>query len=256
MGMRNSEVTGRRVRGVRRASMSVLDGFIYNFLAMGVIFPWVYMWGSAAFPGASISLAILLAFAAQVPISIAYSVLASAIPVNGGDYVYQKEAFGRAGAIAVLSGFVVWILQWVALSGWLFATLGLAPLFMSFAAATDSKKLTLAAILIESPGGVLLVSCALSIGAVLLLKRGLRVFAQVQRILFVLTILAVCTMMVLFARPQAEIFAHLNHFVSSIASHLALRYPKGMTLDFPGFLETNIRGYGYLVDPKFSILAT
>jgi amino acid transporter len=96
----------------------------------------------------------------------------------------------------------------------------------------------------------------LSIGAVLLLKRGLRVFAQVQRILFVLTILAVCTMMVLFARPQAEIFGHLNHFVSSIASHLALRYPKGMTLDFPGFLETNIRGYGYLVDPKFSFLAT
>ncbi len=37
---------------------------------------------------------------------------------------------GGIGFTLVFSGFVIWILQWVALSGWLLATLGFAPLFL------------------------------------------------------------------------------------------------------------------------------
>src|SRR5579872_4232962 len=164
--MRERRVTEHKAHTARAEAMSVWDGFFYNFLAMGVIFPWVYLWGPAAFPGANIALAIVLAFLAQLPISIAYSFLAAAMPENAGDYVYQRNAFGRLGSIAVLSGFVVWILQWVALSGWLFATLGLAPFLMSCSAAANSKSLTLLAIIIESRGGVFIVSVALAICAV------------------------------------------------------------------------------------------
>jgi hypothetical protein len=223
---------------------------------MGVIFPWLYLWGPAVFPGANISLAIVLAFLAQIPLSIAYSFAATAMRGNAGDYVYQKKAFGRWAAVVVLSGFVIWILQWLALSGWLFATLGLSPLLLNFAAGSNSKALTLAAIMIESPGGVLVVSCALSLATVLLLRRGLRVFAQVQRVLFALLIASVGAIVFVFTKSHAEVSAHLAHFVDVVAGHLALQFPKGMRQDFLQFLKTDVRSYGYAMQHEFSVLAT
>jgi hypothetical protein len=45
--------TFRHARGTagRACPMSAWDGFAYNFLAMGVIFRWLYLWGPASFPG-------------------------------------------------------------------------------------------------------------------------------------------------------------------------------------------------------------
>ena len=164
--------------------MSVLDGFIYNFLAMGVIFPWVYIWGPAAFPGANIYGALLITFIAQIPISLAYSFLASIMPVDAGDYVYQTRAFGAVGSIAVMSGFVVAILPWLAISGWLFATLGLAPLFLSIGYFSHSLVVAQLGIICESRGGVLLISLMLNLFTVWFLLRGMPRFAKVQRVLF------------------------------------------------------------------------
>jgi len=75
--------------------------------------------------------ACLYAILFQLPITLAISFLASAMPRSGGDYVFQSRVLGGAvGFPVVMSGFVIWILQWVALAGWLQANLGLAPLFM------------------------------------------------------------------------------------------------------------------------------
>jgi hypothetical protein len=256
MGIVPQVLNNSRAQQSRTAAMSVWDGFIYNFLAMGVIFPWLYLWGPAVFPGANITLAIVLAFLAQIPLSIAYSFAASAIPGNAGDYVYQKKAFGRWGSVVVLSGFVIWILQWLALSGWLLATLGLSPLLLRFAAGSNSKALTLVAIMIESPGGVLIVSCALSLAAVLLLRRGLRVFAQLQRVLFALLIASIGAIVFVFTNSHAEVSSHLTHFVDVVASHLTLQFPRGMRQDFLEFLKRDVYSYGYAIQHKFSFLAT
>src|SRR5712692_948930 len=67
--------------------MSCWDGFIYNFLTMGVIFPWVYVYGPAFFPSANLEVAIVLTLLAQLPISMSYSILSTVLPVSGGDYI-------------------------------------------------------------------------------------------------------------------------------------------------------------------------
>ena len=124
------EVFSRKASGLSRV-MSPWSAFMYNFLTMGVIFPWTFVWAPAAFPGVSVWKACLLAILLELPIALAYVWMATAMPRSGGDYVFQSRVFGGAiGFPVVMSGFVIWILQWVALAGWLLATLGVAPLFM------------------------------------------------------------------------------------------------------------------------------
>jgi hypothetical protein len=198
----------------RKLPLSAFDGFIYNFLSMSVIFPWAFVLGRAAFPGANIPLALLLTFLIQVPLCIAYAGLAGSAPVSAGDYVYQYEAFGKKGSVIVLSGFVIWILQWVALSGWLFATLGLAPLLLSVAVWRGDAQMIYYARLVESPLGVTLISVLLSAATVRLLWRGLRLFAIVQRFLFAFTVAAVAVTAAVFFGPKPV--EHLNAFAHSL----------------------------------------
>ena len=122
------EVFVRKSSGLVRV-MSPSSAFVYNVLTMGLIFPWTYLWAPAVLPGGQLVWGILLAMALEIPIALAYVWLSTALPRSGGDYVFQSRVLGGGiGFTLVFSGFVIWILQWVALSGWLLATLGFAPM--------------------------------------------------------------------------------------------------------------------------------
>jgi len=123
------EVFTRKASGLVRV-MSPYSAFIYNILTMGLIFPWTYLWAPGALPGGKLVWGIILATILEIPIAFAYVWLSTALPRSGGDYVFQSRAFGGGwGFTLLMSGFVIWILQWVAMSGWLISYLGFAPLF-------------------------------------------------------------------------------------------------------------------------------
>ncbi len=146
------EVFSRKASGLSRV-MSPWSAFMYNFLTMGIIFPWTFVWAPAAFPGVSVWMACLLAIVLELPIALAYVWMATAMPRSGGDYVFQSRVFGGAiGFPVVMSGFCIWILQWVALAGWLLATLGVAPLFMGLGVYYESQSLIDAAVWANSVG--------------------------------------------------------------------------------------------------------
>ncbi len=129
----------------RRASpvMSPYSAFAYNILTMGLIFPWTYLWAPGALPGGNLVWGIIFAMVLEIPIALAYVWLSTALPRSGGDYVFQSRVFGGGiGFTIVMSGFVIWILQWVALSGWLLAYLGFAPLFLGLGATMGSTAMT------------------------------------------------------------------------------------------------------------------
>ena len=124
------EVFVRKSSGLVRV-MSARSAFVYNVLTMGMIFPWTYLWAPGALPGGQLVWGILLAMVLEIPIALAYVWLSTALPRSGGDYVFQSRVLGGGiGFTLVFSGFVIWILQWVALSGWLLSSLGFAPLFL------------------------------------------------------------------------------------------------------------------------------
>ncbi len=120
-------------------------------------------------------MACLFAILLELPIALAYVWMATAMPRSGGDYVFQSRVLGGAiGFPVVMSGFVIWILQWVALAGWLLAYLGVAPLFMGLGVYYDSASLIDAAVWAQSPQGKVIISIVGAAAMAALLSRRLQ----------------------------------------------------------------------------------
>jgi amino acid transporter len=245
----------RKVSGFTRP-MSVFDAFVYNFLAMGVIFPWTYLWGPASFLGSNVELGIWLAFLAQIPISLAYCFLGTVLPVTGGDYAFQTRAFGKWGFIIVMSGFVIWILQWIALSGWLLSTLGIAPLMLVIGVIAHSPKLSVWAIDVQRPMGVFVISFGLALFTAWFLNHGLRLYVRVQRFLFYATLLSIFVVIYVFVAHHATLNADLNRFIQDLSAQGVATMPPQMAGDFVGFIQSDVQSSGFRIVSAFSFFAT
>ena len=84
------EVFVRKASGLVR-EMSPYSAFAYNVLAIGILFPWIYLWGPAAFPKANVALGVILTGVLLLPMWYTYSWLSASMPRSGGDYVFQTR---------------------------------------------------------------------------------------------------------------------------------------------------------------------
>jgi basic amino acid/polyamine antiporter, APA family len=210
------EVFVRKSSGLVRV-MSARSAFIYNILTMGLIFPWTYLWAPGALPGGQLVWGILLAMLLQVPIALAYVWLSTALPRSGGDYVFQSRVFGGGIAFTlVMSGFVIWILQWVALSGWLLSYLGFAALFLGLGATLQSQMFLDWAVWFAGDG-IVPVSILNAFVAMVILTSGFKNYVRLQRVMWISVLVAFGTMIVVLATTTAaSIAGALNSFSGSI----------------------------------------
>jgi basic amino acid/polyamine antiporter, APA family len=197
------QVFTRRASGLVRV-MSPYSAFIYNILTMGVIFPWTYIWAPTALEGSNLSLGILFAFLFELPIALAYVWLATALPRSGGDYVFQSRVFGGGfGFTVVFAFFVVWILQWVALSGWLMAVLGIAPTFLGLGVTTGIDFFTDIGTWAAGSNGIIIISVANALLSLVLLVSGFRNYVRFQYLMWyaILISFAIVLLLFLFTNP-------------------------------------------------------
>ncbi|HLB64397.1 MAG TPA: APC family permease [Anaerolineales bacterium] len=241
------EVFTRKASGLVRV-MSPYSAFIYNILTMGLIFPWTYLWAPGALPGGKLVWGILLATVFEIPIAFAYVWLSTALPRSGGDYVFQSRAFGGFwGFTLLMSGFVIWILQWVALSGWLLSYLGFAPLFLGLGATTGNAALSEIGVWFTGANGIIITSIVNAFLSMLLLVSGFKNYVKVQYVMFYGILVAFATtLIVLFTTPQAEFVTRLNEF--------AVR--SGGVQNFYQAARDAVVGAGIDLNPPFSMLAT
>jgi len=241
------EVFSRKASGLSRV-MSPGSAFMYNFLTMGVIFPWTLVWAPAAFPGVSVWAACLFAILLELPIALAYVWMATAMPRSGGDYVFQSRVLGGSiGFPVVMSGFVIWIVQWVALAGWLLATLGVAPLFMGLGVYYDSKSLIDAAVWAQSAQGHVIISIIGAAAMAALLVAGFKNYVRLQYFMFAGTGLLVIILLVQFLRTSPEQFATaMNHFSNVV---------DGRT-GYYQWVQKDVADAGVNLLPKFALGAT
>ncbi len=241
------EVFTRKASGLVRV-MSPYSAFVYNILTMGLIFPWTYLWAPGSLPGGQLVWGILLAMVIEIPIAFVYVWLSTALPRSGGDYVFQSRVFGGGLAFTVvMSGFVIWILQWVALSGWLVSYLGFAPLFLGLGATTGTASLSTLGLWFTTPTGIIIVSIANALVSLILLTSGFKNYVRFQHVIFWGTILCFVTVfVVLFTTPASQFVERLNAF--AVASG-----------GVPNFYQTAVDAVtaaGIDIHPPFSLMAT
>ncbi|HEY8275380.1 MAG TPA: APC family permease [Methyloceanibacter sp.] len=241
------EVFTRNSSGLVRV-MSPYSAFVYNILTMGLIFPWTYLWAPGALPGGRLVWGILLAMIFEIPIALTYVWLSTALPRSGGDYVFQSRVFGGGvGFSIVMSGFVIWILQWVALSGWLLSYLGFASLFLGLGGTMGNPTLTGIGVWFTTPWAIIIVSVLNALLAMLLLVSGFKNYVKFQYVMWYATLLSFGLMLYLFFTATPEVFAQkLDAFV--VASGGA-----------PSFYETALaaaKAANIDLNPPFSLLAT
>ena len=241
------EVFVRKSSGLVRV-MSPRSAFVYNVLTMGLIFPWTYLWAPAVLPGGQLVWGILLAMVLEIPIALAYVWLSTALPRSGGDYVFQSRVLGGGiGFTLVFSWFVIWILQWVALSGWLLSALGFAPLFLGLGAATSSAALVDIATWFTTAEGVVITSIANALVAMLILSSGFKNYVRLQRVMWVAILVSFATMLVvLFTTATADVPGRLDAFSTAIGGSSSF-YSDSIAAAQAGGVELN---------PAFSLIAT
>jgi len=228
--------------------MSPWSAFMYNFLTMGVIFPWTILWAPAAFPGVSVWKASLFAILLELPIALAYVWMATAMPRSGGDYVFQSRVLGGAiGFPVVMSGFVIWILQWVALAGWLLANLGFAPLFLGLGVHYQNTGLIDAGVWCQSKQGIVVISIVGAAAIALLLVTGFKNYVRLQYFMFAGTGILMLILLVQFLRTSpAEFASAMNHFSNVV---------DGRTGYFE-WIQKDVASAGVNLTPKFALTAT
>ena len=241
------EVFTRKASGLVRV-MSPFSAFVYNILTMGLIFPWTYLWAPGALPGGKLVWGILLAMVIEIPIALVYVWLSTALPRSGGDYVFQSRVFGGGIAFTVvMSGYVIWILQWVALSGWLLSYLGFAPLFLGLGATTGSVALSNLGIWFTGSTGIIITSILNAFVAMMILISGFKNYVRFQNIMIGGTLLAFVTMLVvLFLGNPASSMAKIDSFAQAV----------GGVSNFVQTAKDASIAAGVDLNPPFSLLAT
>lgn len=241
------EVFTRKASGLVRV-MSPYSAFVYNILTMGLIFPWTYLWAPGALPGGQLVWGILLAMVFEIPIAFVYVWLSTALPRSGGDYVFQSRVFGGGVAFTVvMSGFVIWILQWVALSGWLVSYLGLAPLFLGLGATMQNAMFSSWGVFFTTGTGIIIVSILNALISMVLLTSGFKNYVRFQHVMWWGTLLCFATVfIVLFTTPASEFVARLNAF--AVAS--------GGAQNFYQTAVSAVTAAGIDLHPPFSLMAT
>ncbi len=127
---------------VREAS--ALDAMIFNAVfsaPVGATLAFGIFYALGAFPGADLVLALVIAFVVNIPVCIMMSMMASAMPRVGGDYVWISRILHPA--VAVFSNFSAAISALIGAAFWArsFAVIAVGPSLAVLGAVTNNSSL-------------------------------------------------------------------------------------------------------------------
>ncbi len=139
----SSSLYVRQSSGLVREA-SVMDAIIFNAVfsaPVGATLAFGILYALGLFPGADLVVALLIAFAVNIPVCIMMSMMASAMPRTGGDYVWISRILHPA--VAVFSNFSAAISALIGAAFWArsFAVLALGPALAVLGAVTNNSGL-------------------------------------------------------------------------------------------------------------------
>ncbi len=208
----SSEVFVRKASGLVR-EMSPYSAFAYNVLAIGILFPWVYLQAPAVFPQANVPIGVLLTGLLLIPMWYTYSWLCASMPRSGGDYVFQTRILsGWIGFGSTMLGAFMAML-YAAFAGWMFCAVGAAPMFAIWGYAANNMTLLNIANWLVTPQGVIIVSLVILVASTYTLVRGMGRFVKIQWGLWYGLLASMVAIIVVFlTTSQEKFFQNFNAF--------------------------------------------
>src|SRR5258706_6212993 len=87
----------RKASGLVRTAgpMDVL-AYNINFISIGLLLTFMFLFMPSLYPGVNMYLSMLIAVIITVPTGLVYGFLAASMPRSGGDYVYNSRILGPA----------------------------------------------------------------------------------------------------------------------------------------------------------------
>jgi basic amino acid/polyamine antiporter, APA family len=188
------------------------QAFIYNFMAIGLYtFTWVTLFSlaySSHFAGSNVGLAILLMAVAAVPFYLCTSMLSTAMPRAGGDYVWQSRVLHPAvGFASTFSSWTVWQWYFSGFLGVVITTLGFQPYF-ALLGRNSSYFANLSTTLGQNTPLFLITTGIILLG-LLIASLGMKFYVRLQYLLFGGSLVSALTLLAVLATTS-----HLQ-FVSS-----------------------------------------
>ncbi len=207
----------RTASGLTR-EMSPVHHWIYNVFTLLVLTgaAFYYLWAPGVYPGTNPVLGLVVATIAIVPIYTGYSMLASAMPRSGGDYVFQSRILPPALAFTALFAQVIWLWYWLELSGFWIASMVFSPLFSMLGFYTGSSGLLAVASWFSSQQGVFLSAIITNLVVAIAFLPGLRAYLKIQWFLFAGVVISILAMFfVLLTTSHAAFVANFNSLMAA-----------------------------------------
>lgn len=203
------------------------QAFIYNFMAIGLYTAaWTGLFSlgySQNFLGSNVGLAIATMVIGAIPFYICTSMLSSALPRSGGDYVWQSRALHPAlGFAATLSAWTIWQWYFASFFGNLAVTLGLQPYFALLGDLGNSFYANLSTTLGANFGlnpSVFELTTVLIILGFIIASLGMKFYVKLQYLLFAVSVISAVTLFgILLTTSHTQFVTSFNHFAAPLVA--------------------------------------
>lgn len=216
----------RTASGLTR-EIAPIHHWIYNVFTLLILTgaAFFYLWAPGVYPGTNPILGLAVAAVAIIPIYVAYSMLASAMPRSGGDYVFQSRILHPALGFTALFAQVIWLWYWLELSGFWISNMVFSPLFSVLGAYTGSQTYLDLATWFTSQQGIFWSALITNAVVAAAFVPGLRTYLKIQWWLFLGVIISLVTMfIVLLTTSQEEFVRNFNELMAAFDPEQANYY--------------------------------
>jgi len=205
----------RTASGLTR-EISAVDHWVYNVFTLLVLTgaAFFYIWAPGQFPATNPVVGLIVAAIVIVPIYAAYSMLASAMPRSGGDYIFQSRILHPSIAFMGLFAMCIWLWYWLELSGFWIAAMVLSPLFSALGAFTGSASMLALGMWFSGGTGILITALVTNVFVAIAFLPGLKTYLKIQWFLFAGVVISIVIMTIVLLTTSTETFvANFNGFM-------------------------------------------
>ncbi len=230
-------------------------------------FTWATLFSAGytqTFLGANIGLAIVLMAVSAIPFYICTSMLSSAMPRSGGDYVWQSRVLHPSvGFAATFSAWTVWQWYFASFLGTVISTLGLQPLFALLGQQSGNPYYVnvanaLAAGFEQTDNNLVFeVTTIIIILGFAVAALGMRFYVRLQYILFAGSAISAFTLLgVLATTTHAQFVTQFNKFATPLVAAGNQSQVSSSAVASAGGYYQYIINTANLSTPSFSLYST